>query len=166
MSGQLILIKAIRSGRLADVRAALDSGLAVELDDGLGDPGLPMGVACFMGFVDIVRELAVRAAKVNLPDNSISPPPLNMALRGGKTEVIRTLVELGADVPEGMKTGLSEHDLMLAQWKAHRDGKISPKAAEALGAAPEFEEIEVLRCAGTDTQVLDAEMLRAARDMR
>jgi ankyrin repeat protein len=166
MSGQLILIKAIRSGRLADVRAALDSGLAVELDDGLGDPGLPMGVACFMGFVDIVRELAVRGAKVNLPDNSISTSPLNMALRGGKTEVIRTLVELGADVPEGMKTGLSEHDLMLAQWKAHRDGKISPKAAEALGAAPEFEEIEVLRCAGTDTQVLDAEMLRAARDMR
>lgn len=165
MSGQLILIKAIRSGRLADVRAALDSGLAVELEDGMGDPGLPMGVACFMGFVDIVRELAARGAKVNLSDNSIPTSPLNMALRGGKTEVIRALVELGADVPEGMKTGLSEHDLMLAQWKAHRDGKISPKAAEALSAAPEFEEIEVLRCAGTDTQVLDAEMLRAAREM-
>ena len=120
MSGQLILIKAIRSGRLADVRAALDSGLAVELEDGMGDPGLPMGVACFMGFVDIVRELAARGAKVNLADNSIPTSPLNMALRGGKTEVIRALVELGADVPEGMKTGLSEHDLMLAQWKAHR----------------------------------------------
>ena len=165
MSGQLILIKAIRSGRLADVRAALDSGLAVELEDGMGDPGLPMGVACFMGFVDIVRELAARGAKVNLPDNSIPTSPLNMALRGGKTEVIRALVELGADLPEGMKTGLSEHDLMLAQWKAHRDGKISPQAAAALGTVQEFEEIEVLRCAGTDTQVLDAEMLRAAREM-
>lgn len=166
MSGQLILIKAIRSGRLAEVRAVLDSGVAVELEDGLGDPGLPMGVACFMGFVDIVRELALRGAKVNMPDNAIPTSPLNMALRGGKTEVIRALVELGADVPEGMKTGLSEHELMLAQWKAQRDGKISAVAAEALGATHEFEEIEVLRCAGTDTQVLDAEMLRAARDMR
>ena len=55
---------------------------------------------------------------------------------------------------------------MLAQWKAHRAGKVSPQAAAALGAVQEFEEIEVLSCAGTDTQVLDAEMLRAARDMR
>lgn len=166
MPGQLILIKAIRSGRLAEVRAALDAGAPVELDDGMGDPGLPMGVACFMGFVDIVRELAARGAIVNLPDNSIPTSPLNMAIRGAKIEAVRALVELGADVPEGLKTGLSAHDLMLAQWKAHRDGKASAKTAEALGVEPEFEEIEVLRCAGTDTQVLDAEMLRSVRDMR
>lgn len=163
MPEQLILIKAIRSGRLAEVRAALDAGAPVELDDGMGDPGLPMGVACFMGFVDIVRELAARGAIVNLPDNSIPTSPLNMAIRGAKIEAVRALVELGADVPEGLKTGLSEHDLMLAQWKAHRDGKASAKTAEALGVEPEFEEIEVLRCAGTDTQVLDAEMLRSVR---
>lgn len=163
MPGQLILIKAIRSGRLAEVRAALDAGAPVELDDGMGDPGLPMGVACFMGFVDIVRELAARGAIVNLPDNSIPTSPLNMAIRGAKIEAVRALVELGADVPEGLKTGLSAHDLMLAQWKAHRDGKASAKTAEALGVEPEFEEIEVLRCAGTDTQVLDAEMLRSVR---
>ena len=166
MSGQLILIKAIRSGRLEEVKAALDAGAGVELEDGVGDPGLPMGVACFMGFVDIVRELAARGAKVSLPDNSVPTSPLNMALRGGKSEVVRALLELGAELPEGMKTGLSEQDIMLAQWKAHRDGKASPKTAGALEHAPEFEEIEVLSCAGTDTQVLDAEMLRAARDMR
>lgn len=165
MPEQLILIKAIRSGRLAEVRAALDAGAPVELDDGMGDPGLPMGVACFMGFVDIVRELAARGAIVNLPDNSIPTSPLNMAIRGAKIEVVRALVELGADVPDGLKTGLSAHDLMLAQWKAHRDGKASAKTAEALGVEPEFEEIEVLRCAGTDTQVLDAEMLRSVRGM-
>ncbi|MBK7416890.1 MAG: ankyrin repeat domain-containing protein [Dechloromonas sp.] len=124
MADPLILIKAIRSGKLAEVRAMLDSGASVELEDGVGDPGLPMGVACFMGFADIVRELAARGAKVNLPDNSVPISPLNMAIRGGRVEVVRALVELGADVPEGMKTGLSEHDLMLAQLKAHRDGKI------------------------------------------
>ena len=50
--------------------------LVVELDDGQGDPGLPLGIACFMGFVDIVRELAKRGAKVNLPDNSVQTSPL------------------------------------------------------------------------------------------
>ena len=166
MADPLILIKAIRSGNLAEVKALLDAGTPAVLDDGVGDPGMPMGVACFMGFPEIVRELAARGAQVNLPDNSVPISPLNMAVRGGRVEVVRTLVELGADIPEGMKTGLSEHDLMLAQWKAHRDGKVSPKTAEALGAAPDFEEIEVLSCSGTDTQVLNEEMLRAARDMR
>lgn len=164
MSGQLNLIKAIRSGRLAEVRAMLDSGVSVEIDDGAGDPGLAMGVACFMGFVDIVRELASRGAKVNLPDNSIPTSPLNMALRGGKPEVVRALIELGAELPDGFKTGLSEHDVLLAQLKAQRAGKATHKTLETLGVQPEFEEIQVLSCSGTDTQVLDAEMMRAVRD--
>lgn len=37
----------------------------VELADGQGDPGLPMGIACFMGFVDIVRELVKRGGRVD-----------------------------------------------------------------------------------------------------
>lgn len=67
MDSQLILIKAIRSGRLSDVQAALDAGALVELQDGQGDPGLPMGIACFMGFVDIVRELAKRGWESRFP---------------------------------------------------------------------------------------------------
>jgi ankyrin repeat protein len=164
MADSLILIKAIRSGKLAEVRATLDAGASMELDDGAGDPGLAMGVACFMGFVDIVRELAVRGAIVNLPDNSVATSPLNMALRGGKTEVVRALIELGAELPDDMKTGLSAHDILLAQLKAQRAGKATLKTLEALGGQPEFEEIEVLSCAGTDTQVLDAEMMRAIRN--
>jgi ankyrin repeat protein len=164
MSDPLKLIKAIRSGNLAEVRAILDAGVSLELDDGAGDPGLAMGVACFMGFPEIVRELAGRGAMVNLPDNSIPTSPLSMALRGGKTEVLRALIELGAELPDNLKTGLSEHDILLAQLKAQRAGKATQKTLEALGVQPEFEEIEVLSCAGTDTQVLDAEMLRAIRN--
>jgi hypothetical protein len=164
MASQLDLIKAIRTGRLADVRVMLDAGIAVEMDDGGGDPGLAMGIACFMGHVEIVRELAGRGAAVNLPDNKAPTSPLTMALRGGKTEVVRVLIELGAEVPDGMKTGLSEHDVLLAQLKSQRAGKATPKTLEALGQQQEFEEIQVLSCSGTDTQVLDAEMLRAIRD--
>lgn len=164
MSDSLKLIKAIRSGNLTEVRAILDAGVSVELDDGAGDPGLAMGIACFMGFADIVRELAGRGAVVNLPDNRVPTSPLNMALRGGKTEVIRALIELGAELPADLKTGLSEHDILLAQLKAQRAGKATEKTLEILGVQPEIEEIEVLSCAGTDTQVLDAEMMRAIRN--
>ena len=166
MSGQLKLIKAIRSGQLAEVNAVLDTGEAVEIDDGMGDPGLPLGIACFMGFVDIVRALAARGAKVNLPDNSIQTSPLNMAVRGGRTEVVRALIELGTELPDGFKVGLSDSEIFLAQLKAQRDGKATPRTLEVLACQPEVEEIQVLGCAGTDTQVLNADILRAIRDSR
>jgi len=166
MDSQLILIKAIRSGRLSDVQAVLDAGAVVELLDTQGDPGLPMGIACFMGFVDIVRELAKRGGKVDFPDNGVPTSPLSMAIRGGRVEVVRTLIELGAKVADGMKTGLTEHDIVLAQWKAHRDGYSKVAPHETPGSEPVIEEINMVRCFGTDTQVLEADVLRAARKMR
>jgi uncharacterized protein len=166
VDSQLVLIKAIRSGRLADVQAALDAGAVVEVRDGQGDPGLPMGIACFMGFVDIVQELAKRGGTVDFVDNNVKTSPLSMAVRGRKLEVVRALIELGAQVPEGMKTGLSEHDVMLAQWKAHRDGYTQVAGHEAAGLDTVIEEIDVGRCFGTDTQVLEADVLRAAQQKR
>lgn len=164
MTSPVDLIKAVRSGKLADVRAVLDAGVPVELTDGPGDPGLPMGIACFMGFVDIVRELAGRGAKVNVADNSQPTSPLSMAIRGSRTEVVRALIELGAAVPAGMKCGLSEQEIILAQWKAQRAGLLAPRQDAADHA--DVEEIEVGRCFGTDTQVLEADVLRAAREGR
>lgn len=165
MTSQLLLIKAIRAGQLAEVRQALDAGAPVELDDGHGDPGLPMGIACFMGHVEIVRELAGRGARVNLADNSLPTSPLNMALRGKRTEVVRALIELGAELPAGMSTGLTENEVILAQWQARRSGKLQQQASETQ-ALPEIEEIELPRCIGTDTVVLEADALRIAQQMR
>ena len=162
MTTQLALIKAVRTGNLADVKAALDAGVSAELSDGQGDPGLPMGVACFMGFTDIVRELVRRGARVNVEDNMAPTSPLTMALRGKRTEVIRTLLELGLRLPHGVETGLSDNEVMLAQWKAHRDGHALVEQHEATQV---IEEIDVVRCVGTDTQVLEADVLRAARNM-
>ena len=164
MSSQITLIKAIRAGQLAAVRAALDAGAPVELDDGNGDPGLPMGIACFMGFADIVRELAQRGARINLDDNSLPTSPLSMAVRGKRTEVVRTLLELGAKLPPGMETGLNENEITIACWKAQRDGHTEKDQLDP-ATLPQVEEIEMTACFGTDTVVLEADALRMARDI-
>lgn len=154
MSSQEILIKAIRSGRLSEVRAALDAGAPLEASEA-GEAGLPMGMACFLGHVDIVRELVRRGAPADLPDNSRPTSPLSMAVRGRRSEVVRLLLELGARPPAGMQTGLSGHDIKLAQWKALRDA--CDGAAEAT-----IEEIVMVGRADTDTQILEADVLRRA----
>jgi len=157
------LLKAIRTGRLADVIAALDAGAPVELDDGKGDPGLPLAIACFMGHSEIVRELAIRGAKVNFGDNAIPTSPLSMAVRAGKTEVVKVLIEHGAVVPAGMSTGLKDDELMLARWKAQHFGA-HQSGTTAHGEAI-IEEIQVGGCYGTSTDVLNAEMRRAVEDI-
>lgn len=162
MNETIDLIKAIRTGRLAEVIAALDAGAQVELHDGQGDPGLPLAIACFMGHAEIVRELILRGAKPNFPDNSAPTSPLSMALRGRKTEVIKVLIELGVEIPANIETGLSEQELTLARWKAQHFG--ASMSATAKGQ-PLVEEIEMVSCYGTDTSVLEAEVVRAALAM-
>ena len=157
MSQSVDLIKAIRTGKLSEVVAALDAGAEVELHDGQGDPGLPLAIACFMGHAEIVRELGIRGAKVDFDDNLDPTSPLAMAVRGGKPEVVKVLIELGAVVPPGMQTGLTDQELMLAKWKAQHFG------------AAQDDAIEEIRldggCYGTDTSVLEADVLRYAREL-
>ena len=155
------LIKAIRTGKLSEVIAALDAGAQVELHDGQGDPGLPLAIACFMGHSEIVRELAIRGAKVNFENNMDPTSPLSMAVRGGKPEAVKVLIEFGAVVPRGLQTGLNDQELMLAKWKAQHFGA-GQSAQQPGDALPEIEEITVVGgCYGTDTGVLDAELRRA-----
>ncbi|HPU80186.1 ankyrin repeat domain-containing protein [Accumulibacter sp.] len=168
MNPAIDLLRAIRTGRLHEVRAALDAGAPVELLDGRGDPGLPLGVACFMGYADIVRELVRRGAKVNTADNTQPTSPLSMAIRGSRTEVVKTLIELGAEVPPNMETGLTKQEMMIARWRGQQYGTktVTPPVAVASDdQEPVFEEIEMVRCYGTDTAVLDADMIKAAREM-
>jgi len=159
------LIKAIRTGRLAEVIAALDAGAPVELHDGQGDPGLPLAMACFMGHADIVRELVSRGATVNFPDNSVPNSPLSMALRGKKTEVVKTLIELGATIPPGTPTGLTEDELVQARWKAHHLAANVSELAPFTLDPHNVEEINMMGCYGTNTEVLEADVMRAAREM-
>ena len=165
MTAAIDLLKAIRTGRLQEVKALLDAGTPVEIQDGRGDPGLPLGVACFMGHVDIVRELVGRGASVNTTDNAQITSPLSMAVRGRRTEVVKALIEMGAEVPSGMATGLTEQEMLVARWRGRHYDASTGKPEQAGDEPPVFEEIEMVRCYGTDTSVLDADLIRAARDM-
>ena len=155
------LIKAIRSGQLSEVITTLDADPSIELNDSKGNPGLALVMACLMGHAEIVRELLIRGAAVNSADNNASTSPLATAVRGKKIEVIKVLIEHGADVPEGMNTGLKKDELMLARWKAQHFGM-----SQASGDfdEPAVEVIQVGGCYGTDTDVLNAEMKRAVQD--
>ena len=168
MSSAPDLLKAIRSGRLSEVTKALDAGASIELNDGVGEPGLPFAMACFLGHTEIVRELAIRGAKVNAADNLAPTSPLSMALRGKRTEIVKVLIEFGLDVPAGVDTGLNEHELMLARWKARKFGTGGESAGEA-GAQDdllhEVEEIKIVTCYGTSTDVLNADMRHAIEEM-
>ena len=100
MTSRPDILKAIRSGKLGEVIAALDAGACVELDDGQGDPGLPLAMACFLGHAGIVRELVRRGAKVNLADNKDPASPLSMALSAPCLPS-----------PSGQPAGLPDHAL-------------------------------------------------------
>ena len=164
MSPPVDLIKAIRTGLLSEVIAAIDAGAPIELHDGQGDPGLPLAMACFTGHAEIVRELALRGAKVNFPDNRVPTSPLSMAIRGKKTEVVKVLIELGAEIPPELPTGLTDQELMLAKWKAQHFGASTSGANPGDTALHNVEEIHVLSCYGTDTDFLNAEARRAVED--
>lgn len=165
MTTQQDLLKAIRAGRLKYVIRALDAGASPDDAEG-GEPGLPLGVACFLGHADIVEALVRRGAAVNLSDNRLPTSPLSMAVRGKHNEVVRTLIQLGARVPDGMETGLDEREVMLAKWIAFRDGYGEKSEADSHPEAPEFEEIVLQGHSDTDTQALEAETLRAIERMR
>jgi len=158
------LIKAIRTGLLSEVIAALNAGAQVELHDGQGDPGLPLAMACFMGHAEIVRELAIRGAKVNFANNMEPTSPLSMALRAGKAEVIKVLIEFGVEVPAGVKTGLTDQEVMLARWKAQHFGA-NQSSGDGANESPVIEEIQMVGCYGTDTNVLEADVMRYAREL-
>lgn len=128
MSSKTELLLAVRSGNLARVRQVLDQGVAI--DDSDDEPGLLVGMACFLGHVPIVRELALRGAVVDFPDNSVASSPLNMAIQGGHREAVRTLLELGVELPEGLDCGLTSQEITLAQWVALRDGLSRDVAAQ------------------------------------
>jgi hypothetical protein len=154
------LLKAIRTGQLSAVIAALDSGVVAELDDGKGNPGLPLAMASFLGHAEIVRELLIRGAAVNFSDNAVPNSPLSMAIRARRKEVIKVLIEYGTVVPEGMRTGLRKDELMLARWKAQQLGSGHAPAPGGI-----VEEIKVGGCYGTDTDILNEDMRRAVEQL-
>ena len=163
MAPEQNLLNAVRTGRLSEVRAILRAA-PVRLNDPDGKPSLPLGMACFMGFPDIVRELIRSGARANFPDNTIPTSPLSMAVRGKRAEVVRLLIEMGVDLPPGIETGLTEQEITIARALSIQNAA-SNAASGKKGNNLVVEEIDVIGCYGTDTEILEADVIRAAQRM-
>lgn len=181
------LISAIRAGDLGALAAALDSGADADAPDDHGVPGLPLRIAVFNGQLDIIRELVKRGAKVN-PDkvNPLADNLIDVASRGAQKDAARLLIELGANIPPGVHTGLSLLEVLAAQGVANRSGRdasknkpplpptivTNPAGNEAgaksalpawmVDAAGEVEQIDLKGCAGVDTNALNEDVMRLA----
>lgn len=186
------LIAAIRAGDLAAVQAALAADAECDGADDHGVPGLPLRIACFNGQQDIVRELVSKGASVT-PDhaNPLADNLVTLAVRGGRKDTVRLLIELGAEVPAGLQTGLSLPELLAAQGVANRSGRDKKAASPANRPAPppivestpaataadaaradlpdwmaqaagEIEQIDLQGCVGVDTNALNDDVMRLA----
>jgi hypothetical protein len=110
------LIRAVRAGVLSDVSAALKAGADCQCGDDLGTSGLPLRTAAFNGFNDIICELVAHGAALDAGGASL----IALAVRGGRRETVRLLIELGAAIPAGVQTGLSEQEICTAQEAGQR----------------------------------------------
>jgi ankyrin repeat protein len=90
------LLKAIRSGKILPVRAALAGGAdpnAAQFKSGL----TPLSEALTLGHVDVAQALIDAGADVNAPDGDACRP-LDVALLYAGRAAVRLLIERGAEV--------------------------------------------------------------------
>lgn len=112
------LHQAIAQGSLDAVVAALEAGADIEEVDLHGFTGLPLRSACFHGHLAIVVELLRRGADIHALNYEGVGAAIRTAVRGGQPEIVRLLLEHGADLPPGISLGLSHEEVFKAQLVA------------------------------------------------
>ena len=119
------------------------------------------------GFSVTARDGRARLGEMATPHGLVRTPAfMPVGTQGAVKAVLpRDLIELGAEIPPVLNTGLSEQEILVARWRGQHYGATMPRVAESAPDAPDYEEIEMVRCYGTDTSVLDADLIRAAREM-
>ncbi len=118
------LAKAIRSGDLEAVQAAVDAGADLNALDERKMP--PIGAAALLGKVDIVHYLAGKGADVNRNDG-FGFTPLMCAAQRGQAGAVRALLKHGADPT--LKGANGSDALTYAQPKGPADPLFEEKAA-------------------------------------
>jgi len=112
------LQNAIAQGSLEAVVAALEAGADIEEVDVHGFGGLPLRSACFHGYIPIVVELLKRGADIHALNYEGIGAPIRTAVRARQPEIVRILLEHGADLPPGISLGLSHEQVFKAQLVA------------------------------------------------
>ncbi|MBI2275834.1 MAG: ankyrin repeat domain-containing protein [Dechloromonas sp.] len=112
------LHNAIAQGSREAVIAALEAGADIEEVDVHGFSGLPLRSACFHGHIPIVLELLKRGADIHALNYEGVGAPIRTAVRARQPEIVRILLEHGADLPPGISLGLSHEEVFKAQLVA------------------------------------------------
>ncbi len=179
------LIDAVRNGDLAQLEKLLKHGENIEETDIHGFKGLPLRTACFSGNPAIVKALLDHGANPNVQASDGPAAPLRAAIRAGKLDIIRLLIERGSEVPLGLELPLGI-DLPADQMLPPDDGFLpiyqahpattdtqQPTATEndkLLDFTPTFssadiEEVDIKGCRGVDTSILSIEFESASADL-
>ncbi len=112
-NGEPMLVVAARAGFEPTVDALLRAGAKVDAKNGFGDTAIM--VASLGGHLVLVRKLHARGAEIN-PSGWT---PLAYAAAGGKTDVVRYLLEVGANLNALSPNGTTA--LMMAVRGGHAE---------------------------------------------
>ena len=106
--GRSALLVATMEGRHAVIQPLLSLGLAV--DDPVGSHWTPLGTACEGGYVRCVEILVRNEANIHLVAKDTNMTPIHHAAAMHKPQIIRKLVDYGADLSSRDRFGNSALD--------------------------------------------------------
>lgn len=91
-----LLLMAVKSGDIKQVRALLAAGAKPDVSDRQGTTALMY--AANLGYTEIVRSLVEAGANINLPRKRYGLTALMLAASANHFDIVRLLISKGADV--------------------------------------------------------------------
>ena len=116
-NGRTALQDACSANQLEALKVLLDAGADPNERGTDGTGILPWAVG--YGYTEVVRELVKAGTRIDDPLDRFGQTPLMQAARTGKTEIVRTLLELGAKI--GAKDREGKTALDYAKEKGHAE---------------------------------------------
>ncbi len=143
------LHEAARKGDLAQVQLLLGAGVPVNIKSEYGATALSF--AADKGHLDLVKFLISHGAEVDVTDTFYQSTPIIWAAYNGRAEVVRVLVEAGADASGALGMAV-ERDKLEVVRALLDSGKLKPEALPgtlaAAKASGKTEVVKLLEAAG------------------